>query len=170
MPGKKSKKVRILDDPSIRSKIARIAYEIWERNYAEKKVLILGIDRRGGVLGEMISQKLESISPLKVKYAGLKKKNDGLEIEEKILANDVTDRPVVIVDDVMYSGKTIFNALSIVVPQNPSKVQTAVLIDRGHRNLPVDPDFVGTDLETTLLQHVSVEINKDASKIEAYLQ
>ena len=72
-------------------------------------------------------------------------------------------------DDVLYSGKTIFDALVAVMEHGPATVQTALLIDRGHRNLPLSPDYVGLTLATTLKQHVTVVLSKDGNKVEAFL-
>ncbi|MCL4105588.1 UNVERIFIED_CONTAM: hypothetical protein GTU68_057463 [Idotea baltica] len=95
--------------------------------------------------------------------------HDRVVIEGDNPKESIAGLPVLIVDDVLYSGRTMFYAIAAVVPLGPAKIQTAVLIDRGHRSIPVTHDFVGMLLSTSLQEHVSVEISPEKSSATAYI-
>ncbi len=161
----------ILDDRAIRSKISRIAYQIYERNFGEKKIVLAGIDVRGGYVADELAARLRDISELRIVTIRAEREINTSSVsirkeDEKHIKGSI----LIVVDDVLYSGLTVFNAIAAVIPFKPLKVQSAVLIDRGHRNLPVRPDFVGLKLATTLKQHVSVEVSKSGEKVRAFLQ
>ena len=171
MPKKTETRAAILNDAEIRAKIRRIAYEIYESNYGYKKITIVGLGSQGAFIGKSLVSQIEEISSIKV---------DFLEAEKdvatsKIVLNTVSpaklfkDRNVVIVDDVLYSGKTLFNAVAAVLEFKPVRIQTAVLIDRGHRLLPIWTNFTGLEMATTLREHISVEINLKTGKAAAFL-
>lgn len=166
-----AEKSLILDDESIRSKIHRIAYEIYERNYGQKEVVLIGIDFRGGFVAEELAGHLRGISDLEVHLVYADRDMDSNEVSlpedaQKLLKG----KHVVLVDDVLYSGSTMFNAIAAVMDYGPARIQNAVLIDRGHRNIPVRPDFVGLVLATTLKQYVFVEVSKKKDKVQAFLE
>lgn len=163
-------KVMILGAPAVRARLRRMAYQIYESNYGQEEVTIVGIDDRGGFLASQMATILQEVSPLKVSLIRASKVNNDTAIALEVGAADsITDRPVVIVDDVLYSGRTLFLTVAEVLAFQPRRVQTAVLIDRGHRNLPVTHDFVGLLLATSLKQHVSVEISPADASAKAYL-
>lgn len=164
-------KAKILSSSAARARLKRIAYEVYEANYGNEKLIILGIDHRGGYLAEQLANILKEISPIEV----ILMMADKMENPDKVVIRDanaetaIRGNSILIVDDVLYSGKTLFNAIAAVMYCQPSKVQTAVLIDRGHRSIPVTHDFVGMLLSTSLKQHVSVEISPETLSATAYL-
>ena len=168
-------RVNILNHQSIHARLKRMAYEIYEANFSETEIVVIGIDERGGYLAEELVQYLSSISPLSVRLINASLDRSGgkgdigidLNIEN---VGELADKAVVVVDDVLYTGITLLNVVAILLQVGPSKIQTAVLIDRGHRNMPVSSDFVGLELATTLHQHVSMEINPNNGEVEAFLQ
>jgi len=164
-------KVKILSSFAVRARLRRIAYEVFESNYGIEELIIMGIDDRGGYLAERLVSILEEIAPMKVQLMhGIKDfDHNRVVIEGDDPKALIAGKPVLIVDDVLYSGKTMFYAIAAVVAMAPVRIQTAVLIDRGHRSIPVTHDFVGMLLSTSLQQHVSVEISTEKSSATAYL-
>lgn len=160
----------ILAPSSVGAKLRRMAYEIYEANYGQDSLVLVGVDKRGGFLAKAIGGILEEISPLSIRLlAAPKDENGAVGLEGEGLEFEIGGKPVVVVDDVLYSGHTLFNAVAKILAFQPSRIQSAVLIDRGHRNVPVTHDFVGMLLATSLKQHVSVEILEDESSATAYL-
>jgi pyrimidine operon attenuation protein/uracil phosphoribosyltransferase len=143
-----------------------MAWEVYERNFSEQELCLVGIDQRGGFIARELATRLLAISPLRVKVIAAPRDEAGkISLEG---AESLRDKAVLIVDDVLYTGSTFFVVLNAVMQQQPRKVQTAALIDRGHRNLPITADFVGMDLATTLKQHVSVEMTGDG-RVDAFI-
>jgi pyrimidine operon attenuation protein/uracil phosphoribosyltransferase len=162
-------RVKILDAEAVRAKLRRMAYEIFEKNYEEEAVVMIGLGQEGEYLADRLTHLMQEISPLKIVRIGAGKgESHDVNLPEEA-AKSIEGRVVVIVDDVLYSGLTMFHALEKVMQLRPSKVQIAVLIDRGHRHVPVSHDFVGMELATSLQQYVSVEIVESEQKAAAYL-
>lgn len=165
----KKKRVLILDKERIAHKLCRMAYELWERNSDEQEIVLLGIERGGMILAENLSNILREISPLKVHTIPLKinkKKplNNAIDMEENL-----TGRTVVLVDDVVNSGKTIMYSLNSILSYDLKKLMVAVLVDRKHKSFPIASDIVGHTVATTLQDHIEVETN--GNEIEAvYLE
>lgn len=166
---KDSHRVKILGAKAVKAKLRRMAYEIFEKNYDEEGLVMIGMGKRGGYLSSQLADLLHEISPLQVSLIRAVKSDSREGVLPEETANAIPGRPVIIVDDVLYSGLTMFQALAAVMELKPAKVQIAVLIDRGHRNIPVSHDFVGVELATSLQQYVSVEIAEDEHKAVAYL-
>lgn len=165
-----TEKVRILDQPAIVAKLKRMAFEIYEKNFGKKELIMVGMDERGGYLAQELKSLLERISPLKVTFVQARKDLESYDVTlEGVDGSVLKNQIVFLVDDVLYSGITMVSALTTVMEFAPRKVRIAVLIDRGHRSFPVSPDFVGLELATTLKQHVSVEVEEENEKIEAFL-
>jgi pyrimidine operon attenuation protein/uracil phosphoribosyltransferase len=167
-------KVQILDQEGITARLLRMAYEIYEANYHEKSLYIIGIDERGGFMGKQLLKHLQNISPLELHFinAHLDRSGGqgeiGIELGLESLES-LRDQSLLLVDDVLYSGSTLLNVVAILLQAKPAKLRTAVLIDRGHRQMPVSADFVGLELATTLQQHVSIEIADDQEMVQAFL-
>ncbi|MEL6676037.1 MAG: phosphoribosyltransferase family protein [Bacteroidota bacterium] len=166
-------KTKILDQVAITARLKRMAFELYEANYQENELLVIGIDERGGYLAEKLCAYLSAISPLHIRFiqASLDRSQGspeiGIELSEEL--EHLRDKPIVVVDDVLYTGSTLLNVVSILLQATPKSIQTAVLIDRGHRKMPVSSDFVGLEMATTLSQHISVEIVPEKETAEAYL-
>ena len=166
-------KTLILDNPSIRTRLRRMAFEIYEANYGSEELYLIGIGFRGGVLASLLQDLLGEISTLRVQLLSTEvdrsTPEDGVGVNFSAELDSLKGKRLVIVDDVLYSGTTMLNVAAILLTILPTCMQIAVLIDRGHRKMPVSPDFVGMELATTLQQHVSVEVSEDKSRIEAFL-
>ncbi|MBK7182296.1 MAG: phosphoribosyltransferase [Bacteroidetes bacterium] len=163
-------KTLILNNKQIEQKINRIAYEIYENNYGEKEIIIAGIVGNGFTLAEKINTVIKKISPIKTKLIEIKiNKENPAEKEIKIALTDkdLKNKVIILVDDVLNSGKTlIFGAKPFLITP-VKRLTTAVLVDRGHNRYPIKADFVGLSLSTTLQEHISVELKK--GKEAAYL-
>ncbi|NLY77334.1 MAG: bifunctional pyr operon transcriptional regulator/uracil phosphoribosyltransferase PyrR [Tissierellia bacterium] len=158
-------KAVILDEKAIQRATTRIAHEIIERNKGVKDVILAGIKTRGVPLAERLAEKIEAIEGKKVPVLTLDityYRDDLSKISEEPIVNEngeynVKDKIVVLVDDVIYTGRTVRAALDALIDMGrPRKVQLAVLIDRGHRELPIRPDFVGKNVPTSKTEIVSV--------------
>jgi pyrimidine operon attenuation protein/uracil phosphoribosyltransferase len=163
-------KTLILNNKQIEQKINRIAYEIYENNYGEKEIIIAGIVGNGYTLAEKINTVIKKISPIKTKLIEIKinKENPAeKDIKISLTDKDLKNKVIILVDDVLNSGKTlIFGAKPFLITP-VKRLTTAVLVDRGHNRYPIKADFVGLSLSTTLQEHISVELKK--GKEAAYL-
>jgi pyrimidine operon attenuation protein / uracil phosphoribosyltransferase len=164
-------KVKILSAGAITAKLRRMAYEIYERNFGQDAIVLVGIGPRGCYLADKLATYLGSISPLAIQRMDLEKtdKENGVSWADPSLAESLAEKTVLIVDDVLYSGKTMLAALSEIAGHGPSKIQVAVLIDRGHHLLPVKHDYVGMEIASSLKQYVSVEVDEALERAEAFI-
>jgi len=160
----------ILDDRSVTQKLNRIAYEIYENYFEEKSVVLIGIADRGVEIANQLQKLLSKISPLKIDVIKMQMdKDDPLSHEITLSKQIVLDnKNVILVDDVLNTGKTLAYGVKHLLNYRLNKMNTVVLVDRKHRNYPVRADFVGMTLATTMLEHISVEMNKD--KLEVFLK
>ncbi|HEY4652197.1 MAG TPA: phosphoribosyltransferase family protein [Pontibacter sp.] len=161
----------ILDYAQIKQKITRMAYEIYEHNFEEQDLVLAGIYQNGATLAGMLATELRSISPLNVQLLTIKvNKVSPLEkpvvLEPETIA--ITGKVVIIVDDVLNTGKTLAHSLSSFLPRNPKKVQIATLVNRHHTLYPVAATYTGLSLATTLREHVEVVLQDE--EVAAYLQ
>jgi len=160
----------VLDDADIGRAITRISHEILERNKGAEDVILLGIPSRGFPLAERIATTIERIEsrPVELGSLDITLYRDDLRLKParaleptSIPATGLDDRVVVLVDDVLFSGRTIRAALDAISDiGRPRAVQLAVLVDRGHRELPIRPDFVGKNLPTSLDEQVRVSLTE----------
>lgn len=153
----------ILNSKQIQQKINRIAYEIYENNYDEKEVIIAGIASNGFIFAKRIAEVIKTIAPVKTRLIEIvvdKKNPLSKEIKIELPDKDLKNKVIILVDDVLNSGKTlIFGAKPFL--NNPVKrLITVVLVDRGHNRYPIKADFVGLSLSTTLQEHITVELDK----------
>ncbi|MDD3842597.1 MAG: bifunctional pyr operon transcriptional regulator/uracil phosphoribosyltransferase PyrR [Candidatus Izemoplasmatales bacterium] len=143
----------IIDQSTIERTIRRISYEIIEKNHDLTNVVILGIPTRGVVLGNRIATNIKAIEGVEVAcdILNVRPYRDDLKVPlPKILPKvDVTNKTVIFVDDVLYTGRTVRAALDAVMDMGrPAKIYLAVLIDRGHRELPIMANYVGKNIPT----------------------
>ena len=159
----------VLDAGEIGRALKRIAHEIIEHNHGLESVVLLGIPTRGAFLGERIGQFLKDIqSPVPVGTLDITLHRDDLRMRPPrpllptlIPNGGIEGKHIVLVDDVLYSGRTIRAALDAIGEiGRPATVQLAVLVDRGHRELPIRADFVGKNLPTSLEQSVRVHLSE----------
>ena len=153
----KKKQVLILDQERISYKLRRMAYEIWEHNSNEKEIILIGIMKGGKILADNLSAIIKEISPLKVQTIPFninKKKPLGHSLD---IGEDLTGRSVILVDDVVNSGKTIMYSMQAILSYDLKRLMVAVLVDRKHKSFPIYSDIVGHSVATTLQDHIEVE-------------
>ena len=158
-----SDKRKILDKAQLDQKVNRLAWEIYEKNYNEKELIIAGIESRGVDLALRISDAINNISDINVVTSkiSIDKKNP-LSSEVKISLNpsDYKGKVIILVDDVLNSGRTLMYASKELLSVSLSKLSIAVLVHRNHSSYPIHADFVGLSLSTTLQDHVNVVFGK----------
>lgn len=147
----------ILDKQRINLKLQRMAFEIWENYSNETSVTLVGIEGSGEVVAQSLARRLREISPMEVKVKTVKINKRKPLSDEIVINEDLTNKAVVLVDDVANSGKTLLYALTPILKYEPKKVMIAVLVDRRHKSFPITPDIVGHSVSTTLQEHIEVE-------------
>ena len=159
--------MKVLSNKQIEQKIDRLAYEILEDNYNESTVVFLGINRNGLRFAKYLQETYDSISDGKSILGGVTL-NAAKPLEDDIVINlemkSLNNKSIIIVDDVANTGRTIFYSAKPLMQYLPKKVQVAVLVDRKHKLFPIEVDYVGLSLATTLKENIRVELSRKTSK------
>lgn len=150
-------KVLILDKEQIDSKLQRMAYEVWEHNSNETSVTLIGVETTGMTVAQNLANRIRKISPLQVDVLSVKMNKRNPLAENITIDTDLTNKSIVLVDDVSNSGKTLLYALRPVLNYETSKILVAVLVERKHKAYPLSPDIVGHTVSTTIQEHIEVE-------------
>ena len=166
------KKILILDKTQIQQKLNRIAYQIWEDNLEEKELVIAGIAELGFTIAKRLKELIEKISGIKIQLMRIEidKDSSHLQATTDIPMEQCTGKAVILVDDVLNSGRTLVYGLGVFLDLPLKKIRTAVLVDRSHRIFPVSPDFTGLELATVLKEHVDVILNEETQEDAVYLR
>ncbi len=161
-------KAQILDEAGMNRALVRISHEILERNIGAENLRLIGVRRRGGPIARRIADNLLRIEGREVLVGSidiafyrddLSRLTEMPELRRTELPCDVNDRDVVLVDDVIYTGRTARAGIEAVFScGRPRSIQLAVLVDRGHRELPIRPDYVGKNLPTSRQELVEVRL------------
>lgn len=154
----------LLSPVQIRQRIDRIAYQIYEDNADLQEVVIVGIRDNGYLFAERILEAVNRICDLRTRIIELKiNKHDQVSNDVTLSCNlnELSGKSIILVDDVLNSGKTLIYAMKALLLTDTRKIRTALLVDRDHRRYPVLCDFVGMTLSTTFQEHVSVEFGKN---------
>lgn len=159
------KKMQIMDEISMDRSVTRIAHEILEQNKGLDNVVLVGILTRGVTLANRIAQKLEQIENTLLKVIALDARpyRDDTEacVRKPIEGLNISGRVVVLIDDVLYTGRTARAAMdAILLSGRAKRIQLATLIDRGHRELPIRPDFVGKNIPTNRGEEIAVKLKE----------
>jgi pyrimidine operon attenuation protein/uracil phosphoribosyltransferase len=159
---------RLLDSGEIRRVLTRIAHEILERNKGAGRVALIGIAARGDDLARRLASEIQRIEGTSVPVGSLDitfyrddigMRSEAPEVHETRIDFDISDAVVVLVDDVLFTGRTIRAAMDALVDfGRPQAIQLAVLVDRGHRELPIRADYVGKNVPTRKDEEVQVRI------------
>lgn len=173
------RKTKIMDDIAVSRALARISHEIIERNKGVENVCLLGIKTRGLPLAEKIAENLKRIEGvnLPVGYLDITRHRDDLSEDQKSLMSgechipcDIHNKTVILVDDVIYTGRTTRAAIEAVFNfGRPSVLQLAVLVDRGHRELPIRPDYIGKNVPSSKNEKISVLIKDIDAETAVYI-
>lgn len=156
-------KVKILNTIQIRQKLSRLAFEVYENNFSEKELLVVGIEGNGYKVAKHLSDRLASISPLKITLGKIKLNKEKPWEGEPVVdfkEKDFVNKTVILVDDVLNSGKTLMYAVKLFLDKPVKKINTVILVDRSHTRFPVKADFVGLTLSTTLQEHIEADFSK----------
>ena len=166
----------IADASSIERTVARIAHEILEKNRGVENLALIGIQTRGVILAGRIAKAIESIAHKQVPVGILDinlYRDDLTRVSEQPIIKkteinfDLDNKTIVLVDDVLYTGRTIRSAFDALVDfGRPKRIELAVLIDRGHRELPIRADFVGKNIPTSESETVNVRFTETDQKDE----
>ncbi|HGD2688846.1 TPA: bifunctional pyr operon transcriptional regulator/uracil phosphoribosyltransferase PyrR [Streptococcus agalactiae] len=157
------KRKEIIDDVTMKRAITRITYEIIERNKNLDNIVLAGIKTRGVFLAKRIQERLKQLENLDIPVGELDTKpfrdDMKVEVDTTTMPVDITDKDIILIDDVLYTGRTIRAAIdNLVSLGRPSRVSLAVLIDRGHRELPIRADYVGKNIPTSQFEEILVEV------------
>lgn len=162
---------KILNFNAIKRRITRMAYEVSEQHYGGNPVVIAGVAPRGILVSKMLCEALAQVGAVSFRYIEMYPGRTSHEDHVAAFTQtpDVSGTTVIVVDDVLYSGRTLLHAVNELLPLQPAVIQTLVLVDRGHHKVPVQADYCGYHLATTLMNHVSVELNAACTDGAAFL-
>jgi pyrimidine operon attenuation protein/uracil phosphoribosyltransferase len=158
----------ILNAIQVKQKIRRMAFEVYEQNFKEKTVVIAGIDGQGYVLAKLLAKEVETIAPIEVKL--VKVTLDKLAPQQSDVTLDcdlkeVKKKCIILVDDVLNTGRTFAYGLKPFLNIEVKKIETAVLVNRSHTLFPIYPQYTGYDLATTIKDHVEVNLSKEETAV-----
>jgi pyrimidine operon attenuation protein/uracil phosphoribosyltransferase len=166
------KQILVLNHQQIQQKIDRIAYQILEDNFDEEEILIAGILPSGDKIAKRIKGILDEIAPFKSKLIGIEldKLSSSLKSRINFDVQDCSNKVVILVDDVLNSGKTLAYGFGVFLDVPLKKLRTAVLVDRNHKKFPMTTDYAGIALSTVLKEHVDVILDEDGEEDGVYLR
>ncbi|WP_097025786.1 bifunctional pyr operon transcriptional regulator/uracil phosphoribosyltransferase PyrR [Clostridium peptidivorans] len=163
-------KAVILDDKAMKRALARVSHEIIEKNKGVEDIVLIGVKRRGVPLAQRIAKNIEEFEGVKVPVGivditlyrdDLSTINDDPNVNNDKIEVEIKDKKVIIVDDVIYTGRTVRASIDAVFHNGrPNMIQLAVMVDRGHRELPIRPDYVGKNIPTSHEEIVSVAVSE----------
>lgn len=170
----------LLNKEEINRALSRIAHEILEKNQADFNFSLIGIKRRGAPLAKRLQAKIKQFEGLDIETGQLDityYRDDLSTIAESPVFKDksidfsITGKSVILVDDVIYTGRTCRAAIEAIFDLGrPKSIQLAILIDRGHRELPIRPDYVGKNIPTSKIEQVVVDLEEVDGLDRVYIQ
>ena len=167
------KEVRIMDEGAISRALTRISYEIIEQQKDVSNLVIIGIKTRGITLAKRVAEKISALEKKKVPVGEVditlyrddrhdSEETDALVLNGTHIPFDIKGKQVILVDDVLFTGRTVRAALDAIMDvDRPKRISLAILIDRGHRELPIRPDFIGKNVPTSLDEVIHVRLTED---------
>ena len=161
------KKNKIKTALDIHSTIRRMAYQLYEANLDENKLVLVGIEKKGAYLSKLIGLELSKISTIKLIHVSLNlnKKEPLNTIESSLPISQMENHSIVVIDDVLNTGSTLIYAVNYFLKISVKQIKTVVLVNRNHKKYPIKADFKGLSLSTSLNDHVSVIFEGDESGI-----
>ncbi len=153
--------VKILDRDEISQKILRLSWEIYENNFEENEIFLFGIGEKGHLIAKKISENLISISKIKVHVCQISfnREKPYEDISLSISSDKFAHKSLILVDDVLYSGKTLMYSSKVFLNSPIKKLSVLVLIDRNHNTYPIKANYVGLSLSTNLKEYIRVELS-----------
>lgn len=172
-------KAKVIDEQGLNRTVTRLAHEILERNKGTENLVLVGMRTRGEFLAKRIYDKIKEIENSDLEYGVLdvtlyrddfRKRLKQPEVSVTNITFDLTEKVVVLVDDVLYTGRTVRSALNALMDLGrPSSIQFCVLVDRGHRELPIKADFVGKNIPSSINEEIKVKMREADGEDSVYL-
>ena len=152
--------LKILDGNQINQKILRLSWQVFEDNFSEKEIVLVGIGEQGSVIAKQVKFHLNKISKLKTTVFKLDVDRDKPfnKVNTELTEKDFKNKVIILIDDVLHSGKTLTYAFKTFLDTSVKKMAVLVLIDRNHNTFPVKANYVGLSLSTTLKEYIEVEL------------
>ncbi|MBE7175916.1 MAG: phosphoribosyltransferase [Mucilaginibacter polytrichastri] len=162
----------ILDKKQISQKLERIAWQIYEDNFEEKEIVLAGVVDRGYKMAKRLQKILKKIAPFSIQLVkiDLDKEGSSLKAQTDVPIDECRNKAIILVDDVLNSGRTLVYGLGVFLNIPVKKLRTAVLIDRSHRSFPLSTDFAGMQIATVMNEHISVVIDERGETDAVYLR
>ena len=153
--------VKILDRDEILQKILRLSWEIYENNFEENEIFLFGIGEKGHLIAKKISENLINISKIKVQVCQISfnREKPYEDISLSVSSDKFAYKSLILVDDVLYSGKTLMYSSKVFLNSPIKKLSVLVLIDRNHNTYPIKANYVGLSLSTNLKEYIRVELS-----------
>lgn len=172
-------KAKIIDEEGFNRTLTRLAHEILEKNKGSKNLVLIGMRTRGEFIAERLNQKIKEIDKSEPGYGVLdvtlyrddfRTRLKQPEISVTNITFDINHRDIILIDDVLYTGRTVRAALDALMDMGrPNTIQLCVMVDRGHRELPIRADFVGKNIPTSINEEVRVRIKETDGEDAVYL-
>ena len=172
-------KAKIIDEDGLKRTITRLAHEIIERNRGAENIALIGMRTKGEFIANRIHEKIKEIDGKEVELGVLditlyrddfRMRLKQPEVSTTNITFDMTEKDIILIDDVLYTGRTVRAALDALMDLGrPSTIQFCVLVDRGHRELPIRADFVGKNIPTSINEEVKVKLKETDGEDAVYL-
>lgn len=172
-------KAKIIDDQSFERIITRISHEILEKNKGSKTLVLLGMRTRGEFLAKRIFNKIKEIENIEIPFGVIdvtlyrddfRTRLKQPQVSVSDITFDLNERDIILVDDVLYTGRTVRSALDAIMDMGrPNTIQLVVLIDRGHREMPIKADYVGKNIPTSIDEEIKVKMLEIDGEDSVYL-
>ena len=172
-------KAKIIDEQGLERTLTRLAHEILEKNKGAGNLVVVGIKTRGAVIAQRIAQKINEVERTTVKIGSLDitlyrddllGKLEQPEFKGTDIIFDIGGKDIILIDDVLFTGRTIRAALDELIDLGrPRTIQLAVLVDRGHRQLPIKADYVGKNIPTSIDESIRVHLKETDGEDEVLL-
>jgi len=172
-------KAKIIDEQNFERIITRISHEILEKNKGSKTLVLLGMRTRGEFLAKRIFNKIKEIENIEIPFGILdvtlyrddfRTRLKQPQVSVSNITFDLNEEDIILVDDVLYTGRTVRSALDAIMDMGrPNTIQLVVLIDRGHRELPIKADYVGKNIPTSIDEEIKVKMKEIDGEDSVYL-
>ena len=172
-------KAKIIDEQNFERIIIRISHEILEKNKGSKTLVLLGMRTRGEYLAKRIFNKIKEIENIEIPFGILdvtlyrddfRTRLKQPQVSVSDITFDLNEKDIILVDDVLYTGRTVRSALGAIMDMGrPNTIQLVVLIDRGHRELPIKADYVGKNIPTSIDEEIKVKMKEKDGEDSVYL-
>jgi pyrimidine operon attenuation protein/uracil phosphoribosyltransferase len=157
--------MQLLDTAQIRQKIRRLAIEILERNYGESELVLLGINANGSAFAQLLREAIAEQSPVAIRSGSIHISPAdplGGPVSLGLPVGELAGKALIVCDDVANTGRTLFYAMRPLMDVPAKKIEVAVLVDRNHKSFPIQPDYFGLALATTLQENIAVRLSEGA--------